>query len=190
MTTYDLQWSLWVSDFRLKDKQVDSIPLQQPPFVDWQGCWICATRDKTARGVALCWTYKSWARQCQVSKRIAQLSKVSPSLSLCLLLLLFIFFSASELLCSHPSHSISIYFTPTPSTPRALPPPPQNTSSRALPHPPSHLSLFTPPRISSLAIKTHSSPVVALIRLPPSRRLFLLPYILPSTSLSPPFDFN
>lgn len=134
---------------------------------------------------------KSRARQCQVSKRTAQLSKVSPSLSLCLRLLLFIFFSASELLCSHPSHSISIYFTPTPSTPRALPPPPRNTSPRTPPpHPPSHLSFFTPPRISSLAIKTHSSPVVALIRLLPSRGLFPFPYILPSTSLSPPFDFN
>lgn len=28
------QWGLGVSDFRPKDKQVDSIPLQQPPFVD------------------------------------------------------------------------------------------------------------------------------------------------------------
>lgn len=72
---------------------------------------------------------------------------------------------------SHPRHE-----TP----PLALPPP----------HPPSHLSFFTPPRISSLAIKTHSSPVVALIRLLPSRGLSPFPYILPSTSLSPPFDFN
>lgn len=103
---------------------------------------------------------------------------------------LYIFFRLRTSLCSHPSHSISIYFTPTPSTPRAQPPPPQNTFSRSPSSSFPSLLFFTPLRISSLAIKTHSSPVVALIRLPPSRRLFPFPYILPSTSLSPPFDFN
>lgn len=178
------QWSLRVWDFRPKDKQVGSIPFQQTPFVDWRGPWICAARDKTARGVALCWTYKSWARQCQLSKRTAQLSKVSPSLSLCLLSLLFIFFSASELLSARtqtiqflfisPLHSSS---SPTPAT-QHLP---------RLPHPPSHLSLFTPLRISPLAIKTHSSPCCR----PNSPPRCLFPFlILASTSLSPPFGFN
>lgn len=134
------QWSLGVSAFRTKDKQVDSIPLQQPPFVDWQGPWICATRDKTARGVALCRTYKSWARQCQLSKRIAQLSKVSPSLSLCLLSLLFIFFSASELLSARTQAIQFLFISPPPllelSHPRHPTPP---LGPR---HPPSHLSFF------------------------------------------------
>lgn len=113
-----------VSDFRPKDKQVDSIPLQQPPFVDWRAHWICATRDKTARGVALCWTYKSWAHQCQLSKRIAQLSKVSPSLSLCLLSdPLYIFFSASELLSARTRAIQFLFISPPPPTP--------NTSSQS-----------------------------------------------------------
>lgn len=69
--------------------------------------------------------------------------------------------------------------------------PRHQTPSLTRPHPPPHLSpFFTPLRISSLAIKTYSFPVVVLIRLPPSSRLFPFPHILPSTSLSPPFDFN
>lgn len=152
------QWSLRVWDFRPKDKQVGSIPFQQTPFVDWRGPWICAARDKTARGVALCWTYKSWARQCQLSKRTAQLSKVSPSLSLCLLSLLFIFFSASELLSARTQTIQFLFISPLHSS---------SSPTRAtqhlprLPHPPSHLSLFTPLRISPL--KSILPPVVALI---------------------------
>lgn len=94
------------------------------------------------------------------------------------------FFSASELLSARtqtiqflfisPLHSSS---SPTPAT-QHLP---------RLPHPPSHLSLFTPLRISPLAIKTHSSPCCR----PNSPPRCLFPFlILASTSLSPPFGFN
>lgn len=104
---------------------------------------------------------------------------------------LYIFFRLRTSLHSYPSHSISIYFTPTHPPLLELSHPRHQTPSLTRPHPPSHRSpFFTPPRISSLAIKTYSFPVVVLIRLPPSRRLFPFPHILPSTSLSPPFDFN
>lgn len=94
------------------------------------------------------------------------------------------FFSASELLSARTQTIQFLFISPLDSSSS---PTPATQHLPRLPHPPSHLSLFTPLRISPLAIKTHSSPCCR----PNSPPRCLFPFlILASTSLSPPFGFN
>lgn len=73
----------------------------------WQEC--------ESGGIMLDWILER--EQYQLSKRIAHLSKVSPSLSCVFSLLFILFFRLRTSFSSHPSHSISIYSPTHPNLP-------------------------------------------------------------------------
>lgn len=113
----------WCCFFQPPDSKTNTLPFlfaNNLLVVDWQGGWICTTRDQTAGGAALCWTYKSRARRSQVSKRVAHnyqkflhhCRRVSSHSSL--YIYLHTFFSASDLLSVRTRAIQFLFISPSP----------------------------------------------------------------------------